>query len=267
MQVKKYGRILLSDINEFGLIQHASALAYFTFLSLIPTLAFIVYIIFLFSPLFANQEALNELIFGFVFNNFKQGVGTEIVDFIQNALTNLEPHKIGITGLAAMFYAAILLVRQIEIALNEIWDTPKNRIFYRRIIGFLVFLVSSILLLFISFTLTKKWHTSISQYSQSQFMVFMQNTCIWAFFLTIVYKIIPNCKVPFFNAFTAALSASLCIQILIKYYTYYAIYATNYQSVYGALAALPLFLIWLQLIWLIILLGAILSRRFLVGFN
>ncbi len=263
--IKQYLYMMWKDTKKYGLIQHASALAYFTLLSIIPSMALLLFISSLFSPYLSDSVYMISQIRNFVFNNFEQSSGKEIVHFIKGAIENIEINKIGIIGLLGAIYANLLLVRQVETALNGIWHIKDNRKIIRRALGFLIFTLGGSLVIILSYSFTKNWYNSFHQITDHQYVGFFQKSLIWMVFLSIIYKVIPNCKVSLKGALGAAFIVGITLQLLVHYYAYYALIATNYRSIYGTLASLPIFLVWLQCMWLVTLFGAIISRRILVG--
>lgn len=89
---------------------------------------------------------------------------------------------------------------------------------------------------------------------------------IWMFF-GLLYKVTPNTFVPAKSAAIGAIVSATLFTVASNFYGVFATKFTSYQAVYGALAAIPLFLMWLYLIWVIILVGGVVTSRSMVGFD
>ncbi len=258
-------------MNRADLFKHAYAMAYVTLLSLIPSLAAIFALFSLFTPALGSNGELISQLKDFVLQNLAAGSGENAVKFIDSTLANLDVGKIGATGLAGMLFTLILLLRQIEIALNRIFQVQRERNFFSRIISFWTYLtlggfIASVVVGATSGYKLASFSEAADPIAQSPIANFMVSFAGMVVAFTLVYKLIPNRTVPMKQAFFGAIPAA----ILLKSSGFvFAIYTkfSSYQALYGALAAIPLFLFWLYMIWVIVLFGAVFAWRAGQGFT
>ncbi len=261
----QYLMSLWKDITSVDLFLHAGALAFYTLLTIIPSLTLVLYVTSISSPYLSDSDQIATAIQDFVLNNFEKSSGEEIGQILTRTLKSIDINKIGVIGLLGAVYSNLLLVRQIELALNKIWQVEVNRKIYRRAVGFLLFGLVGGLALILSYTFTKDWYIAFQNMGPNVYAGIFKRSLVWIFTLAIIYRLVPNYKVPYKHAFFAGLKFGLLLQILVHYYSYYVLILTNYQNIYGALASFPIFLIWLQCVWLLILVGALSSRRLVIG--
>lgn len=263
--------ILIQDMIRCDLGKQASAMAYVTLLSLIPSLVAIFCVISLFSPMVGKGTGLVDQLRGFMLENLAAGSGQVVVAKLDEMLRSLSLSKIGWSSFAGVLVTLILLLRQIEEALNRIWFVRKGRNVFSRFMYFWTFLTLGMLVIALIFGATAG---KISHFLNFGAAVPKDNGLLsgivaWFggfLFFFFMYKVVPNC---FVRARDASVGATVSSLVLLQGGRVYAIFvkgATNYQTLYGALAALPLFLMWLYICWLIILFGAVIAWRMEQGF-
>ncbi len=260
-------------MSRADVFKHASAMAYVTLLSIIPSLAAIFALVSLFSPLLGSDSGILIKVRDFILGNLAAGTGEQAMRYIEGFLGNLDMTKIGLSGLVGLMVSLILLLRQIELALNKIWLVNKERNIITRFIYFWTFLTLGTFLLALVFGLLAG--SQIQNFINFGEIIavqrgFFSKALPWiasAFFFFLLYKIVPNCFVSTRQAAFGAIPALILFNIASKFYATFATQFTSYQAIYGALAALPLFLMWLYIVWLIILFGALLSWRAQQGFH
>lgn len=272
--------VLYKDMTRADVFKHASSMAYITLFSLIPSLAAIFSLISLFSPLMIDHgqgENLIEQGKNFILSNLAAGSGDQVVDYIESFLANLDVKRIGLTGFAGIVVTLILLIRQIEIALNKIFAVSKPRNIVTRFVYFWTFLTLGTFLLSLSFGVLASVQLPSflsliegtplhSEDAQSAWSGLVPIAAQWLFF-AFVYQLVPNCKVAIKGAIIGGGVAALLLTIASAVYGYYLSKFSNYQAIYGAVAAIPSFLLWLYILWIITLLGAIICHRYQQGFH
>ena len=265
--------IIRSDVKRCDLLKHASAMAYLLVLSIIPTLAAIFSLISLFKPLLGKDGGFLVEAEQFVLKHLATGSGEQVVEYLEKFLANLDITKIGLTGFAGLIVSLALFLNQIEEALNRIWLVPKARNLFTRFIYFWTFLTLGAFLAALAVGVVSGFSFSnmvpfgdvaVKQGSGiAKFLMPFASSYIFFFFL---YKVVPNCRVPSKDAAIGALVATILVQVAGGVYGSYITKFTKYQVVYGALAAVPMFLFWLYLNAIIILFGALMSWRLEQGF-
>ncbi len=267
--------IIWSDVGRCDLLKQASAMAYITLFSLVPSLAAVFTLISLFTPLLGNNSHLMTSARGFILENLAAGSGSQVVDYLQQFLGQLDLKKIGMTSFAGIVVTLILLLRQIEQALNRIWLVRQDRNVVTRFVYFWTFLtlgafVGSIVIGLVSgYRIQELIDVSAVVGKRSWIALIFSSLVTWGvwvgfFFLT--YKVIPNCPVGRREATIGAIVAGTLLHLGARLYGYYASNFTSYKNIYGALAAVPVFLLWIYICWAIILFGALIAWRVQQGF-
>ncbi len=242
--------------NHDGALTTASALSYTTLLSLVPLIAVALAMLAAF-PVFDVARADLQ---AWIFQNFVPAVGEvvqrNIARFVEKAgqLT-----AAGIVGLAV---TAIMLLVTIEGALNRIFRVAKDRAPVSRLLVYWTSLTLGPLLLGASFSLSGYFTAVESWAVQWGLRGALATVTRWLPNLLLVvtfallYFAVPNRRVRLADALWGGLLAGLMFAALRWGFGYYVASAKVYQSVYGALSTLPIFLVWMYLSWLVILLGA-----------
>ncbi len=242
----------------------ASALTFYTLLSVIPIAA----IAFAIAKGFGLDENLEKLII----DEFH--AHEEVMKWLlNNARSALEETKGGYiagVGIVILFWSVMSLLGQIEGSFNHIWQIRSSRPWSRKFTDYItIMLVAPVFIILTS---------SISLFVSTQLTNYMFNAPILDFFkpvisflvklapyfltwlaLTILFMIMPNVKVRLGPAFISAIIAGTILQILQYVYIDLQFGITKLSTIYGTFAAVPLFIIWLQSSWIIVLLGAELS--------
>ncbi|NOG44375.1 MAG: YihY family inner membrane protein [Calditrichaeota bacterium] len=246
---------------------HASALTYYSMLSLVPVAA----LAFGISKGFGMQETLKQKLLEELPEH--KDVVEWIVTFADSLLQVSRSGLIAGIGIVLLIWAAIRVLGNIEESLNNIWSVKRGRSFIRKfsdylsimIIGPIIFLVSSSVAVFIRTQVTDLAQQVDVLNVMDPVIIFLLRlipyTLIWLLF-TLTYMIIPNTRVKFKAAVYGAVVAGTLYQFVQVLYIGFQIGAAKYSAIYGSFAALPLFLIWVQLSWFIVLFGAELSYAF-----
>lgn len=274
LKIAHVSLVLWHDVRRCDLFKHASAMAYALILSIIPTLAAVFSLISLFKPLLGKEGSIFTDLEAFIVHHLATGSGEQAVQYMEKFLGNLDITKIGLTGFAGLIISLALFLNQIEEALNRIWLIPKARSPVTRFIYFWTFLTLGAFLSALAvgvvsgFSLNNLMpsfgHEAVKQGSGLVKLLMPFGATFLFFFL--LYKVVPNCHVPLKDAALGSLVATVMVQVATSGYSFYIAKFTKYQAVYGALAAVPMFLFWLYLNALIILFGALVSWRFEQGF-
>lgn len=232
----------------------ASALTYTTVLSLVPFLA----IAFSVLKGFGVQNLLEPLL------QQVAGDSEETISRIITYVDNTNVKSIGVIGLLMLVVTVISLLGSIEEAFNATWGVPENRPLQRRFSDYLSVVVIGPMLLLAA--------TSMNSSLQSQWLVkwliehtYLEGTILLLFrmapyvfiwvAMTFLYIFIPNTKVHLRSALVGGVLAGTAWQIAQWGYFYFQVGMTNYNAIYGTLAALPSFLVWVFISWLIVLFG------------
>ena len=236
-------------------MQIAAFLAYTTLLSLVPLLT--VMITFLGGlPMF---DRVNDAIQTFIFSNFVPNFGDTIRDYL-GTFSN-KASQLTITGMAVLFIFALMLMNTIDGALNSIWHVHNRRNLVSRFLIYWAVITLGPLLLGVgllstSYLLSLPMISGVgSSYGLKAHLLSWLPFLTTSIAFTLLYILIPNCFVLRRHALVGGVSAAVLFE-LAKYG--FGVYVSQVPTheIYGALAVIPIFLIWIYLSWVIVLLGA-----------
>ncbi len=233
----------------------ASALTYYTMLSLVPLLA----LTFALLKAFGVQNQLQPLILEKL-NVVNGDIANIIIDYINNT----QVAQMGAIGLVFLLIAVVSLLTNIEEAFNDIWGVQKLRPWLRRFSDYLsVILVGPVLLISaISMTSALVSHNFTQRLLEMQMIgsvivLFLKVTpfiFMWLAF-TLLYVFMSNIKVQWRAAFIGGIVGGTLWQLAQLGYVHFQVGVARYNAIYGTMAALPIFMIWLYLSWVIVLFG------------
>lgn len=243
---------------------HASALTFYSMLSVVPVAA----LIFGISKGFGFEEKLENVIHDlFAGREDLKAAADYLIDFTNNMLLKINGGFIAGVGLIVLIWSVMQLLGNIEDSFNAIWEIKKARPFIRKFSDYLsmmlimpvLFLMSSSATVYLSNYVTDS--TGLLQYLGPLVTIFIKLVPYILIYLlfTLLYVVMPNTKVIFKYGLLAALITGTFYQILIWIYFGFQVVVSSYGAIYGGFLAIPLFLVWMQLSWLIVLLGAELS--------
>lgn len=237
--------------------ENAAALTYMSLFALVPLMT-VLYTMASAVPAFQGVELKIE---AFMFDNLVPETSSDI----QGYLGDFSRQAKNLTGfgIAFLVITAIVMLRNIEKSFNQIWRTRENR---NSVSSFLLYwAVLSLAPVTVGLAL------GISTYltSFANMVVSFDFTGIGAYLLTLapimlntagftlIYAAVPNCAVPLRHAFIGGFAAAVGFNIARSLFTQLVV-GSSYTFIYGAFAAVPLFLLWIYLSWNIVLIGAIL---------
>ena len=240
---------------EHGTLVRSAALTFYTLMSLVPILA----VVFAVVKGFGLTDGLVENLYG-IFPRHPETIDY-IVGFAENALARTQGGVVAAVGLVMLFWAVIRVFGSIESAFNNIWEVKVARSIARQWTDYIaVVMIVPVLWILANAAgdyveqllgLYDKWYFNTLSHLASMVI-------IWTMF-TLLYLIIPNARVRFQSALMAGIVAGTIFLLFQWGYVYVQRWMTSYNAIYGSFAALPLFLIWLQTSWEILLFGGELS--------
>jgi membrane protein len=249
------GRSFLSD--ECPL--RATALAYSTILSIVPLMA----VAFSLAAAFPGLQEAYESVKALLYQYLAAGASDLIIQSLDGFIGNIHSGAIAGLGTSVLLLAVILLLAAVETAFNKIWGVTEQRRIIDRLVYYVAIVIIGPLLLGISL---KTIVTSVAR----EFAVFglveantlnmLQSVLVplsaSAAAFTVLYVVIPNKKVFWPAGLAGGILAGILFELAKRAYTLYATRTIAYSAIYGTMAAIPIFLIWIYVIWLIILFGA-----------
>ena len=265
-KVVKYIRIVILTAKNFTRQQigwQAVALSFFTTMAFIPFLAVTFAI--------SNYVGLGDYLRGLIYDNFgHEAIVDQILSFADNIIATSRQGVYGIISFLVFIWMVIWLMSCVEKSFNRIWKVEKNRILWRRTLAYLTTMLASpfviIVFLSVSLTITNGINTIGLEIplmeSISTFLVWLAFFFFMLAGLLLLYILIPNAKVRFLPALSAAVISSLAFTVVQYVYLETQVFVSRMNAIYGMFAAIPLFMVWLNIGWFIILLGSELSYVF-----
>ncbi len=255
-QVRHFFTLLFSRFVADQGLPSAAALTFTTLLSIVPLMTVVLAI---FAAFPVGDRVVIQLQ-DFIFNNFMPASG----QVIQEYLNEFSKKAAGMTGpgVAFLVVVALLMMANIERAFNRIWRIEKNRRPLNRFMVYWAILTLGPLLIGLSVAATS-YLVSIPLFSDAatrlgvegklfQFMPLLASAVAFS----LLYLVVPNQRVPAWHAIAAGLLAALMFELAKRGFASYITYFPTYETIYGALAVIPLFLVWIYLSWVIALMGA-----------
>jgi len=237
-------------------LQTASSLAYTTLLSIVPLVG-VVFSFFGNLPLFKD---ISDIIREFVFGNFVPAFGQTIEEYLIGF--SVKASQLTATGIAALVLIALLMMSTIESALNHIWNVLVRRKSVARFLVYWAILTLGPVLIgtglyTTSYLLALPVISSVDESLMitSRLLVLLPVLTTGAAF-SFMYILVPNCYVNWRNAVIGGVTAALFFELAKYSFGVYVKSVPAYQVIYGAIAVIPMFLIWVYVSWLIVLLGA-----------
>jgi membrane protein len=238
-------------MRAIGLARTAASLSYTTLLALVPLATVALTFVARFPVFQAWLDALET----FLLRYMLPGSAYTVVHDYLRAFTD---NATGLTGISIMVIVATaaMATATIEREINLIWGITRRRPLGRRIVVYALGLTVGPVLVGASLSLTTWAVTqSLGGFAGERVLLPMPLAFTTAA-LTLLYAVVPAQRVPWRHAALGALAAALAFEAAKHGFAYYLTRVPTYELVYGALAALPVFLIWIYVCWLIVLAGA-----------
>jgi len=231
----------------------ASSLTYFTMLSIVPIFA----MAFGIAKGFGFEDRMNE----FIDSSFQEQdqMITWIKTMVASLLDNTKGGLVAGIGSIILFWSVIQVLNNIELSFNDIWQVKKARSPIRKFSDYLAMMIITPFAIALSGSITVKINQAANNFEFIQPMLkLVPYASIWLLF-TIIYIVMPNTKVKFKYALVAGIVAGTLSMLVQWGYFEFQVGVTRFNTLYGSFAAIPLFLLWLQITWLIVLMGAEIS--------
>jgi membrane protein len=260
-------RILLLAAKGFSndkVSLRASALTFYSLLSVIPIAA----IGFAIAKGFGLEANLKELIFQ-KFQSQEQ-VLTFMQTEAENAIKATQGGYIAGVGIIILFWSVMSLLNHIESSFNHIWQIKSSRPWMRKFTDYLTIMLIAPVFIILSSSITVFISTGLNEFiSKAPILDFFKPVISFLFrfapyiitwtTLTILFIIMPNAKVKFIPALVSGIIAGTILQGIQWLYIDLQFGITKLSAIYGSFAAIPLFIIWMQSSWIVVLLGAEIS--------
>lgn len=253
--VRTFTTYAISRFFKDDCLQSAAALTYTSLLALVPLTTITVGILSAF-PAFAEVRANIQSL---IFTNLVPQVGEVVQEYLLGFTRNTT--RLTSVGVIGLMVTSILLLSTIEAAFNKIWRVRESRGLLIRLLSFWAILTMTPLLAAASVSLTTQFLISDRIGGGAGWGILADLLPgIFEFIgLTVLYAVIPNRAIRTWDAVIGAAVAAVCLELSKAGFAFYLQTFPAYQTIYGALATVPIFLIWLYLVWSVVLIGALIA--------
>ena len=252
-----FARFVFRRWNEDRCPQIAGSLAFTTLLALVPIFAIAVALL---SSLPFFEAVMTQVKVFLLLNLVPEIAGKIITVYMAEFRANAG--RLTTVGTVLLFGTAMALMLTIDRSINAIWRVRRSRRWWVSILSYVLLLVTGPLLIMVSVSLTTYLMMTIStgvsnvpprlQWLTLQLAPMTVSAA--AFFL--MYRYVPHRRVPWRHALVGGVVAALLFEVSKEGFAIYVRYAPTVSIVYGAFAALPFFLLWMYLAWMVVLFGA-----------
>lgn len=237
-------------------IQRASALGYASLLAIVP-------LVVLGFSVFTSFQAF-DTISSHVRHALLEYLIPTSQQVVQNYLGNVtdKAGALSIFGILGLLITATALLNTMEEAFNDIWRISRKRPLFSKFITFWSLLTLSPILIGASITITSYFaalpiiQNVTDGASAIRHVPFLIPWIISSSAMTALYMALPNTRVPLRHAIIGGMVAGALFEVTKLGFTFYVTELANYEKIYGALGTLPVFLVWLYLVWVLVLAGA-----------
>ena len=263
----KYLKVAAITIRTFSSEKigfQAVALSFFSTMSVVPFVA----IIFAITDGFGIAEPLRDMLYQY-FNNSQQTIDM-ILGFAQNIINTAKSSAVGLVSSLFFMWVVVWMMMSVERVFNNVWRVQKSRNLLKRLSVIIAMLFVSPFVVFVFFGGTVMYSHALGYLGLNlETFTVVKTLLTWALFAVVatftfsaMYKFIPNSEVNYKEALRAAIPAGIAFAIVNYMYLETQVMVTRMNGIFGAFAAVPLFMIWINIGWFIILIGAELSYAF-----
>ncbi len=266
-RVVRHLKVLVLAVRNFFELRvgrEAVSLSFFSTLAIVPLVAAILFI--------TGGLGLDQKLSDALHTAFPTSV--QMIDYVLNAagsiVDSLENGLFGVISFISFIWLVFWLMLNVELSFNRIWRVEKARLIWKRFLVYILILIMAPLLLFL-FSYGTFYFTTFSNALQSRLGLFnfLTSWLYWLVFyaisvgiLSLIYKFIPHAAVKYMPCLKAAVVAALAFVAVQYLYIETQMMVTRLGTVYGVFAAIPLFMVWMNICWQIILFGSELSYGF-----
>ena len=266
-RVIKYTKVMIITIKTFANERigfQAVALSFFSTMSVVPFIA----IMFAITGGLGLADKLKELLYSY-FENSQQTIDL-ILGFSNNIINEAQSSAVGLVSSLLFAFIVISMMLNVEKVFNNVWQVRKARNIFKRISFVLAMLLLSPFVVMLFFTGSFIYSHALEFIGiDPEALGVFKTILAWVIFgvvatftLSAMYKFLPNAKVDYGSALRAAIPAAIAFTTVQYMYLETQVFVTRLSTVYGAFAAVPLFMVWINIGWYIILIGAELSFAF-----
>jgi membrane protein len=258
VEFRWFGRQIVAQFGAHGLLDSAASLTYTTLFAVVPLMT----VSYTILSMFPDFSTMGQQIQAFVFQNFVPASSAVIQERLEDF--SRQARELTVAGFAFLLVTAFMMLVTMEKAFNEIWQVAEPRrgmhrffVYWAVMTGGPPLVVAGLLIssYLISLPLITNEDTAVARQALLGWL-----PVLFSFIgFTVLFFGVPNCRVRFRDAIVGGLLTTLFFEGAKRFFTT-IIGSANMQLVYGTFAAVPLFLTWVYLVWILILSGAIVVR-------
>lgn len=227
----------------------AASLSFSTLLSVVPFLS----VILATFKFLGGDDILYTRVENLLLLYFKEAAGAQFTQVIKDSIRNIHAGGLGTVGAMFLVVTSFRLMHDMEFGIHRVWNQKNTRPFLKRffIYGFLVIVLPVFLAIYVGFTTLIRMELG-KQYLPGT----VTGMSVLILILYLVYKYVPDLKVNTKPAFFSAVAAGFGLWGLQSSFTWVTVRFFRISNIYGSFAAVPIFLIWVLIVWYVILGGA-----------
>ena len=229
----------------------AMALTYISLFALVPALV----VAFSVVQAFTGMERISARVSEVLFENLAVGARATIEPYLQRFIQNAHVTSAGLVGGAFLVWSAVSLFSNVDRAVNDIWGIRRRRSLSSQAVTYWMGLTLGPLLLAGSVMVGHSTRAFLAG-TGLRFLAVGAGAVLTCTFFSLIYVILPNTKVRLGAAVAGGFTAGIAWEIAKWGYTFFIGRFVHYNAIYGSVAAVPIFLLWLFVSWAIVLFGA-----------
>lgn len=255
---RRFVHALLREYRAAGCDDRAASLTYTTLFAVVPVMT----VAFAVLRLMPQLAGISERIEGIIFENFMPAAGAQVQQYLAGFAA--QATKLTVVGGIFLLATAVMLLMTVERAFNRIWRVDRHRRLWSSLLVYGALLTLGPLLLG-SGMIISSYLFSIHVVSETvgriggwtNFLIVLP-FFFSAVFFSLAYILVPNCPVPVREGIIGGVVASLLLEAARHVFTFIVSGFSSWELMYGAFAAVPLFLLWIHISWAITLFGVVL---------
>ncbi len=244
-------RTLARALRRGNLRVQAMSLTYISLFAFVPALV----VVFSFMEAF-GQDRLWRLVHEYLIANLAVGARASIEPYLNRFVRNAHATSAGLVGGAILIASAVGVFTHIERAVNEIWSVKRLRPFPQRLLIYWAGLTIGPVLLAGSLALTHAVGSAAEAWPLGGFLARVASILLSCVLFTLIYLFVPSTRVRWRAAAAGGVLAGISWELAKGLYTYAVAKFFRYHAVYGSVAAVPVFLLWIYVSWTFVLVGA-----------
>lgn len=243
----RFTRRLVSQIQKADLLLIASSLTYVTMLAIVPLLA----VSFAIFQALGGMKKLYDLVEPLILDNLAEGTGTELVNALHHAVEHTHARAIGLGGMLGLLITSMSLLGHVEKAINRVWQSNTQRHYLKRMLTYSAFVTLGPLALSIAIGVLTSRHMAPVRILPTGVGPWVLEIVVFAS----IYRFVPNARVKWNAALSGALFTATGMSIARAGYALYTTRVVSYHKIYGSLGAIPIFMLWIYILWVLFLTG------------